>query len=32
MRHKRLATTEIYMAYSPKPDVQRTVVHALSTE
>jgi integrase len=30
MRHKRLATTEIYMAYSPRPDLHRTLVRALS--
>ena len=32
MRHKRLSTTEIYMAYSPRPDLRRTLVRALSTE
>jgi integrase len=31
MRHKRLSTTEIYMAYSPRPDLHRTLVRALST-
>jgi integrase len=30
MRHKRLSTTEIYMAYSPRPDLHRTLVRALS--
>jgi hypothetical protein len=28
MRHKRLSTTEIYMAYSPRPDLRRTFVRA----
>jgi integrase len=32
MRHKRLSTTEIYMAYSPRPDLHRTLVRALSAE
>jgi site-specific recombinase XerD len=30
VRYKRLSTTEIYMAYSPRPDLRRTLVRALS--
>jgi integrase len=29
MRHRRLSTTEVYMAYAPHPDLQRRLVRAL---